>query len=543
MVPRETGSSLPLVAAELVVKGTLFTSDPTRPFSSAVAVMGDRIAALGSDALDMITRRTQVVDAGDGLITPGFIDAHVHPATTGLDRLRCSFERCESAGDARAAVESYATEHPEEEWIRGAGWEMSWFERGCPSKEAADSVVRDRPMVLWNADGHGAWVNSKALEIAGVNRETPDPPDGRIERLPDGSPQGTLHEGAVDLVEQFAPEDTVSEVRAGLLRGQQELVRFGITGWQDAWVGKRTQQAYLELAGSGGLVGTVVGALWWDRHRGLEQVDELLHRRGLDGPGFRPTSVKLMLDGVAENFTASTLDPYLDADGSLSSNCGKDFIDPGDLGEIIAALDAHGFQCHFHALGDRAVRNALDAIEFALKRNGPSGNRHHLAHIQFVHPDDIPRFASLDAIANAQALWACNDDAQLDLTKPFVSPERFGWQYPFGALLRAGARLGMGSDWGVTTANVMKQIDVAVTRTCSSTGPLGAEHALTPVEALSAFTAGSAYINGAENEAGMVRPGMRADLAIMDSNPLEDGSFENTRVVMTIIGGRAVFEA
>lgn len=491
----------------------------------------------------MIGPGTDLVDAGAGLVTPGFIDAHVHPVTTGLDRLRCSFEGTESADGALEAVAAYANDNPDESWIRGAGWEMSWFERGCPSRDAADSIVADRPMVLWNADGHGAWVNSKALEIAGVTESTPDPPDGRIERLSDGSPQGTLHEGAVELVERHAPADTVAELEAGLLRGQEELLQFGITGWQDAWVEEKTQVAYVNVAEAGKLVGEVVGALWWDRHRGLEQVEELVHRRGRAAPGFSPTSVKLMLDGVAENYTASVLDPFLDPAGSPTTNLGTDFIDVGELAEIVTTLDSLGFQCHFHALGDRAVRNALDAIEAARSGNGPSGNRHHLAHIQFVHPEDIPRFSRLGAIANAQALWACNDDAQLELTKPFISEERFTWQYPFGSLLRSGARLGMGSDWGVSTANVMRQIDIAINRACAGREALGPGQALTPSQSLTAFTSGSAYINGIETDVGMLRPGMRADLAVMDADPLGEGTFAGTEVAMTFASGRVVFEA
>ena len=188
-------------------------------------------------------------------------------------------------------------------------------------------MISDRPVLLENADGHGAWVNSIALEMAEVDANTPDPIDGRIERLDDGTPQGTLHEGAVGLVSRCAPEDTVADLVAGLAQGQRELIKYGITGWQDAGVDGPTQQAYLETANTGGLVGRVVGALWWDRHRGLEQVDELIERRDEGAPGFRPTSVKLMLDGVPENFTASMIEPYLDHAGAVTENRGIDFID------------------------------------------------------------------------------------------------------------------------------------------------------------------------------------------------------------------------
>lgn len=534
------------MTADLVLRGSkVFTADPRRMFAEAVAVGGERIVAVGSraDVEPLIGPTTEIIET-EGLVTPGFIDAHVHPATSGLDRLRISFEDCDDADDAVAAIASHAAEHPEQEWLLGAGWLQSWFDRGCPSKESIDQVVPDRPVLVSNADGHGAWANSAALDRAGVTRNTRDPADGRIERLPDGSPQGTLHEGAVALVERVAPDDTVEDFVAGLLRGQDELLSQGITGWQDAAVSPEVQEAYLRLAGVGRLLGRVVGSLWWDRHRGLEQLEELIERRRKDAPGFRPTTVKLMLDGVAENFTAAMLEPYLDESGSATEHRGMDLIDPALLKEAVAALDGRGFQCHFHAIGDRAVRNALDAVEHAVAVNGPSDHRHHIAHLQVVHPDDIARFAELAVVANCQTLWAQNDGYQIELTQPFFGSLRSSWQYPFGDLLRSGARLAMGSDWGVTTADVMQQVHVAAHRAIDDgTVPLGPEQALTPLQALTAFTSGSAYVNHAETETGMLAPGMLADLAVLDRDPLRQGPIRDAEVILTLVGGKLVWSA
>jgi predicted amidohydrolase YtcJ len=522
--------------------GRVFTAEPDQPFVDAVAISGDRIVATGQEAMDAAS--SEVIDLGGALTTPGFIDAHVHPASSGLDKLRCHFDGCSDAASAVQRVAEYAAAHPDLPWIIGAGWPQSWFPNGCPDKELLDAVVPHRPVLITNTDGHGAWANSKAFEVAGITHATPDPPDGRIERLGDGSPQGTLHEGAIRLVERHAPEDTVDDFVHGLLRGQQELLQFGITGWQDAIVSDKIHDAYLRVAGDGRLIGRVVGAMWWDRNRGLEQIHELVARRERAGERFRPTSVKLMLDGVVENFTAAMLESYLDEDRRSTGNFGIDFIDPEELNQIVAFLDDHDFQCHFHAIGDRAVRSALDAIEAARGRNGTSDNRHHIAHIQVVHPDDIPRFAQLGAIANAQPLWAHNDEYQSELTRPFIGEDRYGWQYPFGSLLASGARLGMGSDWGVSTANVMEEIHVAVGRIWDEgEEPLGAEQALSPIEALTAFTAGSAYINHAEADTGSIAVGKLADLAVLDRDPLREGSFRETRVVATIEGGEIVYEA
>lgn len=523
----------------------MFTGVAEQPFAEAVAISGERVSAVGeTDEIDRsVGAKTEVVDLKGRLVTPGFTDAHVHTVTSGLEQMRLNFDGCDNAADAYAAIARYITEHPDEPWVVGGGWSQSWFERGCPDARSLDSVLADRPALLTNADGHGAWANTRALEIAGITAATPDPVDGRIERLPDGKPQGTLHEGAKQLVQRHAPEDTVEDFESGLVRGQHEMLRYGITGWQEAAVFPEVQEAYLRAATSGTLIGDVVGALWWNRDGGLEQVHDLVVRRERSAPGFRPTSVKLMLDGVAENFTASVLDPYLDGTGNTTSNNGIDFIDPDELREIVTVLDRHDFQCHFHAVGDGAVRSALDAIEAARDANGESANRHHIAHIQFVHPDDIPRFARLGAIANAQPLWALNDDYQIELTRPFITPERDSWQYPFGSLLRAGAALGMGSDWNVSTANVMEEIAVAVNRTGTKGGePLGPEEALSPVEALTAFTMGSAYINHSEEDRGSLEVGKLGDLVVFDRDPFVNRDFGETEVSLTLVRGNIAYQ-
>jgi predicted amidohydrolase YtcJ len=248
---------------------------------------------------------------------------------------------------------------------------MDAFPRGIPTAGLLDAVVPDRPVFLPNRDGHGAWVNSKALELAGIDAGTPDPPDGRIDRDAAGRPAGALQEGAMHLVERLLPENTDEDWYAALLAAQEYLLSLGITGWQDAIVGSYAgaadpMQAYLRAARDEALRVNVVGALWWDRHRGLEQLGELRERRDTGQAGrFRATAVKMMLDGVAENHTAAMLEPYTDGHGCSAGHSGLDFIDPAELPRFVTALDAEGFQVHFHALGDRAVRNALDAVAAA----------------------------------------------------------------------------------------------------------------------------------------------------------------------------------
>jgi predicted amidohydrolase YtcJ len=534
--------------ADLVfVNGPVFTAGPARSFARAIAVTGDRISAIGDERTvgETVGAETRVVDLAGRMLTPGFQDAHCHPGSSGLDLLRCSFEGCRNADDAVAYVARYAADHPDRPWILGGGWIQTWFPRGCPSKGALDAVVPDRPVLVYNADGHGAWANSLALRIAGIDAATPDPVDGRIERTDGNEPQGTLHEGAVRAVEDLVPEDTPDEMRAGILAGQEYLLSKGVTAWQDAHVDFATHTSYRELADSNELIGTAVGALWWRRSRGMEQVEEMEQMRSEPLGRYLPKTVKIMLDGVVENHTASMLEPYHDADGAVTDNTGIDFIEPGLVREIVTALDARGFSCHFHAIGDAAVRSGLDAVEAARVANGWTGTRHHISHIQVVHPEDIPRFSRLGVAANAQALWAQDGEDQAVLTRPFLGAERAGWQYPFASLLRAGATLAMGSDWGVSTADVMDQIDAAVTRSNHDEPdrpPLNESERITFLDAVAGFTAGSAYVNYLETGRGTLAPGMLADLAILDRDPMAGEHIRDASVAMTVVGGRVVYE-
>jgi predicted amidohydrolase YtcJ len=277
----------------------------------------------------------------------------------------------------------------------------------------------------------------------------------------------------------------------------------------------------------------------------MEQVEEMEQMRSEPLGRYLPKTVKIMLDGVVENHTASMLEPYLDADGAVTDNTGIDFIEPGLLREIVTELDRGGFSCHFHAIGDAAVRNGLDAVEAARLANGWNGNRHHISHIQVVHPEDIPRFNRLGVAANAQALWAQDGEDQQVLTRPYLGPERSSWQYPFGSLLRAGATLAMGSDWGVSTADVMDQVDTAVTRFNHDEPdlpPLDESERITFLDALAGFTAGSAHVNHLDDTRGTLAPGMLADLAVLDSDPTRGGHIRDASVAMTVVGGRVVYE-
>ena len=511
---------------------------------------GDRIVALGADAVDEVTTpHTRVIHSPSGLVTPGFQDAHIHPPVAGRNRLNVWLNDLIGRQAYLDHIARFAAQHPEQPWIMGGGWAMECFPGGTPRKEDLDAIVPDRPVFIMNRDVHGAWVNSRALEVAGITRDTPDPADGRIERDPDtGEPSGTLHEGAAySFQDRHLPLPTVDDWQAAILESQRHLHSLGITGWQDAWVTPDTLAAYRALAGSGELTARVVGALWWDRHRGLDQLPEFLTQREQGAAeGFHPTTVKIMTDGVLENHTGALLEPYCDGCGGHTDNVGLSYVEQDLLCAAVTELDRHGFQVHMHAIGDRAVRNALDAVEAARTANGHNDLRHHIAHVQIVQPEDVPRFRELDVVANCQPYWAQLEPQMEELTLPFLGRDRSERQYPFGDFLRSGVRMAMGSDWSVTTANPLEEIEVAVTRVdpeARDNAPFLPEQSLPLGVALSGFTAGSAHVNH-DDDGGVLRVGNRADLALLDRNLFADdaGPIGDARVDHTIASGRVVFD-
>ena len=527
-------------------------------YATAVAVRGDRVVAVGSAADVGVWRgpRTRVVEAPGGLVLPGFQDSHVHPPVAGRNLRRVWLNDAEGRTEYVEVVRRYAADHPDEPWVLGGGWAMEHFPGGAPRKEDLDAVVPDRPVFLFNKDVHGAWVNSRALELGGVTTSTPDPADGRIERDPvTGEPTGTLHEGAAYRFDaEVVPPPSPDEWQQAVLAAQRHLHALGITGWQDAWVTPATLDAYHSLAEDGRLTARVVGALWWERDRGLEQVADLVAQRdqasGHDR--FHPTTVKIMVDGVLETRTGAMLEPYLDASGAATGDRGLLHVEPDLLAAAVTELDRRGFQVHLHAIGDRAVRTSLDAVAAARRAQPDTDLRHHVAHVQVVHPDDVPRFAELGVVANCQTYWAQHEPQMDDLTVPLLGAGRARQQYPFEALRATGARLCMGSDWPVTTADPLAQIEVAVTRVDPGRrdeAPFLPEQRLTLDDALDACTAGSAFVDH-DAEAGELAVGVRADLAVLDADVLADGfgsagrvPVADASVVLTVAGGRVVHDA
>ena len=546
--------------ANLVLTGGKVRT-PVHPsgFAPALAVRDGLIQAVGTDEeiRPLAGRGTRVVDLRGRLVLPAFGDAHVHAVSGGLESLRCNLLGLRTRQDTLAAVAAYCSGLPAGAWVLGGGWAMEAFPGGLPTAADLDAVTGGRPAFLPNYPHHSAWVNTAALERAGIDTGTPDPPDGRIERDQAGRPAGTLHDGAMRLVRVPAP--SAAELRAGLLAAQAHLHSLGITRFQDACVGAAAEigmpdtfDTYRQAAADGVLTCHVTGALWWDRRRGLGQVEDLLARRERAGGRFLASTVKVMLDGVCETFTAAMSAPYLDRHGHSAGHRGSLFIEPDLLSAAARRLAGEGFQLHFHAIGDRAVSTALDTLA-SLPAAGRRAARHHLAHLQFIAPRDLGRFLALDAVANFQPLWACTEPLMEHMTLPFVGPEGAAWQYQIGSLAKMGTRIAFGSDWPISSADPLQEIHVAVNRVLSERlGQRGEPECESPFlpgqavsldDALSAFTSGVDWVNHEEHLVGTLRPGLRADLIVLDQDlfAVPATAIGDTSVVMTVSSGQVVF--
>lgn len=526
--------------------GKIYTVNGAQPWAEAVAIRNGKIAFVGSDdaVRAYIGKETKTYDLNGRVLLPAFQDAHIHPIYSGLETLACDLTESESIEGYRAIIPACAEAGANKEWITGGGWSMAAFGPGAmASKDILDELVPDQPIYLSSRDGHSGWANSKALQIAGITRDTPDPVDGYIDRDPEtGEAIGSLQEGAMGLVTRHIPPPSAAERIAALEYARDMLHGYGITSVQEAYAYVADLETYEALDKQHKLNLRIVTALLWDSEQTEEQIPTLLEQRERYTSGnIRATSIKIFVDGVMENYTAVMVEPYLVESGTR----GIPMIDPEYMKEVVTMLDAEGFQVHFHALGDGAVRYALDAVEAAREQNGDSDRRHHLSHLQVIHPDDIPRFSTLGAVANFQPAWAYADEYVVDLTLPFIKPEVAKWMYPIRSVLDAGGEVAFGSDWAVSTADPFYQIETAVTRIDAElhdTDPLNPEQAITLEEAVEAFTSGSAWVNHQELETGSVEVGKLADLIVLDQNIFEvdPEKISETRVLLTLFEGLPV---
>jgi len=541
--------------ADLVMLGgRIHTEDAHRTTAEAMAVRGNSIVAVGSDAAisALVGPATRKLDLHGRAVLPGIIDAHIHPAMSAQDRGKCSLEdKMLPPAGIKARVAKCLAEKP--------GQPADWFEVVMVNASALkltradlDAILSDRPLLMTSGDGHTAWANSRALQAAHINRETRDPTGGRIERDASGEPTGTLRDSATDPLSAALPKPSLDEQANRLAAAFDAMHATGITSVQDADVDEHLMQIYKRLYDTHRLAMRVRAAFTLsDLHEPpntlIERATRFRDRWAVDPDWLRADSVKIFADGVVEfpTQTAALLEPYLDEHGHPTNNRGPSYFTQDGLNQIVALANAAGLTVHIHAIGDRAVRSSLDAFAYSRQRNGALDSRNQIAHLELIDPADFPRFKSLDVIANFQLLWAERDDYIVHATINYLGPVRSRYLYPAGSLRAAGALIAGGSDWGVSSFNAFEAMEHGITRAeAPGREPLFPEEALKIQDLVDAYTVNAAYACRQERTTGSIEPGKRADFIVLDRDPftIDARDLHNVRVLSTYVDGHEVYK-
>ena len=556
-VPAGPSAGLPSGAEPdlVLLHGRIHTEDPGRTVAQAMAIRGNTIAAVGTDQMvsALIGPKTRTVDLGGRLVLPGIIDAHTHPAESAQQVGKCSFDDAPlTAVQVKARAAACLKAQPPQGTL--------WYEivQVNPSGltlrlKDLDAMLANRPMLLEGSDGHTVWANSPALKAAHISAATKDPEGGRIDRDSAANPTGTLRDTAAEIILAAKPTADLAAEAAQLEQAFAAMRATGITSVQDAAADEHDLEIYKALYDAHRLNMRVRASYYL---KNLHETPEALigaaiqfrAKWAIDAQFLRADAVKIFTDGVIEypSQTAALLAPYLDANGHPTGNRGPSYFEQDNLNGIVAAADAAGLTVHVHAIGDRAVRSALDAFAEARRRNGLRDNRDQIAHLELIDPADFPRFKALGVIANFQLLWAERDPYIVNATLPYLGPERSRYIYPAASLLEAGALIAGGSDWGVSSFNPFVAIEHAVTR-CEARGrePLLPEQSIPLQIAIDAYTINAAYALKQDQTTGSLEPGKRGDFIVLDRDIFAIDPFElhETRVLATYLDGREVYSA
>jgi len=540
------------VADEVFLDGSIHTFNESLSIENSIAIKDGYILAVGnkSSIQKLIGEKTKINRLDGKMMLPSFHDAHSHPIWDGVNRLKCiltDLYDIQSIKDVlRECLNSDLTKSTG--WIVGSGLNIGLFPAGNPNKSLLDDISKDIPIILWANDGHSGLANSKALELANITAETQDPSYGVIERDPiTQEPSGTLRESAaINLVLDLTPKDTDSDYDKGLSIAQEMAHSFGITSVLEAAVGERHMATYKRAADREELDLRVFTCLEYGKtnfvHDASMFEDVYLKLEQFNHPRINVNCVKIFIDGVLEGQTGALLEPYLD-----SGEVGELILEKELLNMAIARFDSENRQVHTHAIGDRAVRAALDAYEYALKENGYLDNRHHISHLQMISEEDIPRFSELNIAATFQATWAMPDEYIMGINIPEIGIERVNRMYPIQSVFQAGGLIVGGSDWAVTTMNPLVAIETAIRREDPDDrlkGTLNEDERMGLTEMLKAYTINAAYIMHQDNITGSIEAGKFADLIILDKNlyDIPTNEISEVRVMETIIEGKTVFK-
>jgi len=534
----------------ILTNARIYTVNARQPWAEALAVRDAHIVAVGS-ANQMRAywgEHTQVLDGGGRLVLPGFADCHVHFMGGALSLLGVALQDVKTVAEIQKRVKEFAAAHPERAWIVGRGWSYDVFgEAALPDKKYLDEVVPDRPVLLGGYDGHTSWANSKALEKAGITKETPDPPNGKIVRDPKtGEATGALKESAARLVAKAVPEPSREERLQALRLAMAEANKVGVVRVHSAGGDFEHLDLYDELRKNGQLTLRFYIAYFLNppeltpaEIETAEQARKTYHDDWIEGG-----AIKTMLDGVVESHTAAMLEPYTD-DPSVS---GKLFWDPAKYKSAVLQLNQRGFQVFTHSIGTLAVRTALDAFEAAERAGANHDLRDRVEHIETITPQDIPRFGKLGVIASMQPLHSYPDADTLKVWARNAGPERVAHAWPWREILDGGGKLAFGSDWPVVTLNPWQGVQTALTRQTREGDPPGGwvpKERISLPETIKAYTLDAAFAGHREQAEGSLEPGKLADFIVLDKDlfkiPANQTSQE--KVLLTVIGGKAVYQA
>jgi predicted amidohydrolase YtcJ len=537
-------------AEVVIIHAKVFTLDTKNPWAQGVAIRKGKIVAVGRD--EEVERMrgigTRVIDAGAKVILPGLTDCHVHFYPGSMSLRMSNLEDAKSVADILRILTDYAKENPGNNWIVARGWDYSMFgARTLPDRSDLDPTFLNRPVFLESYDSHAVWLNSKALSIAGITKDTPDPPNGWILHDPkSGEPTGVLLEDADRLVRKFLPEPAEVDKLLALRAGIKLANRYGITRVESAGEDFPILPLLAQIREEGQLTVRFEVAYRLPEYQLRPQdVDalEAAHKKFRDDWLEAGRTVKLKLDGVIEAHTAAMIEPYTND----PSTKGSLFWDVSQYQAAVTTLDKRDIQVYTHAIGDLAVRTALDAYEDAAHKNHSKDRRHRVEHIETIGPQDIWRFGKFAVIASMQPLHSYPDDKILKIWVPTVGPDRAARAWAWNSIGDGGGRYVFGSDWPTASLNPFAGIQTAVTRQTDAGKPPGGfvpKQRLTVGQAVEAYTLGAAFAGHREKTEGSIVVGKVADLIMLDRNifEVETRSIEKTNVVLTIVGGKIVYE-
>ncbi len=549
-------SSPSFLPADLVLtNGVIYTVDKKRSVASAMAVKGDTFVYVGDDkgAAKWIGDQTRLINLQGKLVLPGLFDAHNHAIDATFELFEVVLHGLRSVDEYKQAITDFMAVHPGTRGILGGGWMNPLFPPEGPTKEILDELATDIPVVLWSEDYHSVWVNSKALEMGGVTKDTPNPTGGIIEKDAVGNPNGTLRESAANLVEEVIPAYTVDQLIEGLKYFQDMAHSYGITTVHipGIKIGSPQLQSLRKLEDSGELTVRFRGALSVDPADDPTIVEQFAQTREQDKGGlFEITAAKIFMDGVVEGSTAYLEQPYVHKPDSR----GEPVWDGQKFNLMCTALEKAGFQIHVHSIGDAATRFTLDGFAYAREQNGAGDRRHMITHLQLVRPDDILRFADLGVVAVVQPYWFLVDLHYTQAVE-YLGKERADQQYPMKSFFANNVVVASASDYNVTVPpNPLVAIETGITRKWNdsiksiNSDP---ETALNPAEMVSldemiaSFTINGAYANFLEDVTGSLEVGKKADFIVLDKNlfeiPVEE--IHTAAVLLTYFEGAEVYRS